>query len=197
MLNWIVWNRTVFAFHSAIEWVLYTTRIHKQTTQYKYNSGGQCCSGTNGFINSFTSAHSDTKRERDTILTFLTPTNARRVLWCLKSLSVEIRKSQLFDPMAESPTLFPKPPQMAETQLSDSMVQSQLTTDPFSKILKFSAHLFRAWRHPHSSTISCLEVGLLWQSPLSYPLPASVNCTNWLYTWTLYPNSSKPNKTEW
>ena len=39
--------------------------------------------------------------------------------------------------------------------------------------------------------------GLSWQWWLSYPLYASVNCTNWLHTWTLHPNSSKPNQTEW
>ena len=33
--------------------------------------------------------------ERDTILTMLTPPNARCILSCLRSLSVEIRKTQL------------------------------------------------------------------------------------------------------
>ena len=35
---------------------------------------------------------------------------------------------------------------------------------------------------------------LLWQWWLSYPLRMSVNCTNWLHTWTL---NLKPNQTEW
>ena len=38
---------------------------------------------------------------------------------------------------------------------------------------------------------------LLWPWWLSYPLRASVNCTNWLHTWTRNPNSSKPNQTGW
>ena len=36
------------------------------------------------------------------------------------------------------------------------MAQSQLSTDVFLKIPKFSAHCFRAWRHSHSSPISYL-----------------------------------------
>ena len=39
--------------------------------------------------------------------------------------------------------------------------------------------------------------GLLWQWRLSYPLRTSVNCSNWPYTWTHNPNSSKSNQTEW
>ena len=99
---------------------------------------------------------------------------------------------------------------MAETQLSVCMVQSQILNsmvgpqllntivrpqlNVFSKSSKFSAHLFWAWRHPHSRLISCL--GLLWQWWLSYPLHTSLNYTNWLHTWTLNPNSSTPNQTE-
>ena len=40
-------------------------------------------------------------------------------------------------------------------------------------------------------------LGLLWQWWLSYPLRVIVNCTNWLHTWTLNPNSSKLNQPEW
>ena len=68
------------------------------------------CSGTNAFINFLTSVHRH--EERDTILTLLTIPNALRILWCLRSLSVEIRKTQLFDSTVESPTLN----SMAETQ---------------------------------------------------------------------------------
>ena len=45
----------------------------------------------------------------------------------------------------------------SETQFSASMVQSQLPTDS-SKFSISQDHLFRAWRHPHSSDISCLGV---------------------------------------
>ena len=90
--------------------------------------------------------------ERDTILTMLTIPNARRILWCLRSLSVEIRKTQLHLSTAEI-HLFAS---MAETQLSASMVLSQLSTDSFSKSSNSQDHLFRLWCHPHSSPISCL-----------------------------------------
>ena len=53
-------------------------------------------------------------------------------------------------------------------------VKSQLTA--FSKITKFSAHRFRAWRHSHPSNISYLWF-LLWHLWLSYLLRACVNCT--------------------
>ena len=58
--------------------------------------------------------------ERDTILTKLTIPNARCILWCLRSLSVEIRKtqlhlqwpkfnSQLNDPISTSTDFFQNP----------------------------------------------------------------------------------------
>ena len=60
--------------------------------QYK---GGLHCSGTNAFINFLTSVLRH--EERDTILTMLTilsdPLNAQRILWCLRSRSVEICKT--------------------------------------------------------------------------------------------------------
>ena len=34
--------------------------------------------------------------------------------------------------------------------------QIQLSTDPFSKSSNSHDHLFRTWRHPHTSLISCL-----------------------------------------
>ena len=45
-------------------------------------------------------------------------------------------------------------PQWQTTQLSAYMAQSQLPTDVIFKILNFSAHHFRAWRHSHSNPIS-------------------------------------------
>ena len=45
----------------------------------------------------------------------------------------------------------------AGTQLSACIVQCQSWTDSFLKSSNSPDHLFRAWRHPHSSLISCLE----------------------------------------
>ena len=70
------------------------------------------------------------------------------------------------------------------------LAQSQISTDfwtarPrvkistncfFQKSPKISAPPFRAWRHLHPSPISYLGF-LLWHLWLSYPLRASVNCT--------------------
>ena len=50
------------------------------------------------FYKLLTSAQSDTRRETQFLLCwpyYVDPTNARRILWCLRSLSVEIRKTQL------------------------------------------------------------------------------------------------------
>ena len=50
------------------------------------------------FIDFLTSAHCDTWRETQFLPCwpyYAGPTNARRFLWCLRSLSVEIRKTQL------------------------------------------------------------------------------------------------------
>ena len=76
-----------------------------------------------------------------------------------------------------------------------SKLRSRTSINSFSKSSKFCPHLLWAWRHQHSSPFPVW--GLLWQWWLWYPLRTSVNCTNWLHTWTLNPNSSKPNQTEW
>ena len=47
----------------------------------------------------------------------------------------------------------------------------------FSKSSNSQDHLFRAWRHPHSSLISCLGV---YYDKWSF----AHQCTNWLCTWT-------------
>ena len=59
--------------------------------------------------------------------------NTRHILWCLRSLSVEIQK----------------------TQLHLSTVKIQLV---FLKSSNSQDHLFQAWHHPHSSLISCLVI---------------------------------------
>ena len=75
--------------------VLYTIHIQLQNTQYIYRR--TLLYRYERFINFLTSVHRN--EERDTIPTMLTifsdPTNAQRILWCLRSPSVEIRKTQL------------------------------------------------------------------------------------------------------
>ena len=61
--------------------------------------------------------------------------------------------------------------------------QSQISTNVFFKITKFSAHRFRAWRHSHPSRISYLGF-LLWHLWLSYPLCVSGNCAQCVCTCT-------------
>ena len=85
---------------------------------------------------------SSTRGERDTILTMQTilsdPTNVRRILWCLRSPSVEIRKTQLHLQRAKSNSQLNSRelnhlPPWKKTQLSASMVQCQPSTLWFSK----------------------------------------------------------------
>ena len=95
-------------------------------------------SDTNGLFNSWLLS---TLTWGDTILkvyanhTMLTHPNARRILSCLRSLLVEIRKTQRHLPTVEIRLVF--------TKSSNSQ-----------------DHHFQAWRHPHSSPISSLG-GLL------------------------------------
>ena len=73
--------------------------------------------------------------------------------------------------------------------------QSRISTNVFFKIIKFSAHRFRAWRHSHPSLISNLGF-LLWHLWLSYPMRTSVNCTHCVCTYTksrIVQSPTKPN----
>ena len=83
----------------------------------------------------------------------------------------------------------------SKTQLSAwrQRLSCQLTW--FFKILKFSAHLFWAWRHPHSSFISCL--GFIMTMVIVISFAHERKLYPMLCTWTLNLNSSKPNQTEW
>ena len=159
------------------------------------NSGGLCCSGTNGFINFLTSVLRH--EARDTILTMLSIPNVRHISWCFRSQFIFAGRDPknltaaatpenstvcLYGPMSTFNS-------MVGPQVLNTMVGPQL--ESISKSSKFSAHLFWAWRHPRSSPFSVW--GLLWQWWLSYSFCTNVNCTNWLHTWTLNPNSSKPN----
>ena len=123
-------------------------------------------SGTNGLLTSdFWLQFFDMRRETQFLKVFsnqlcwLHP-HMQRILWCLRSLLVEIKKKKQLHLRS-----------MAQTQLSTSIVQSQLSTDKFSKSSNSQDHLFWAWHQPHSNPFSCL---------------GSVNCTNWLYTWALF-----------
>ena len=112
--------------------------------------------------------------------TMLTIPNVRRILWCLRSLSVEIWKTPTTSSTAEI-QLYAS---MAETQLSATMVQSQLLNWLFFKIFKFSGPSLPGMT---SSTLQLhfLSGGLLWQWRLSYPLRASVK----LHPMTMHLNS--------
>ena len=55
----------------------------------------------------------------------------------------------------------------------------------FFKIREFSAHLFWAWRHPHSSPISCQ--GFIITMVMSYPLSVSVKLYPMTMPWTKRP----------
>ena len=109
------------------------------------------------------------------MLTILSdPTNALHIPWCLRSLSVEIRKTQLhlqrskIELSTSTSTQWQRTQFSAKmvkcqpstvwqrTQLSASMVQCQPSTAVIFKILKFSAYFFWTWHHPHSSLIYCL-----------------------------------------
>ena len=103
----------------------------------------------------------------------------------LQCVAVEICKTQLH-------LQRPKSNSMPQWQTLNSLspwsnLNSQLTLFQNPQILRTISSL-----QPYF-----LSGGLLWQWWLSYLLHTSVNCTNWLYTWTLNQNSSKPNQTEW
>ena len=159
------------------------------------NSGGLCCSGTNGFINFLTSVLRH--EARDTILTMLSIPNVRHISWCFRSQFIFAgRDPEKLNRRRNARELNCLPLwSNVNLQLHGRTPSSQhygrTSNESFSKSSKFSAHLFWAWRHPRSSPFSVW--GLLWQWWLSYSFCTNVNCTNWLHTWTLNPNSSKPN----
>ena len=105
--------------------------INNNSTYTNANTDGLCCFRYEQFIHFLSSV---LQHERDKILTMLTmlsnPTNMQHILSCLRSPSVEIRKpNYIFN--GPNPTLN-------------------------SKSSSSQDHLFQAWRHPHSSRISCL-----------------------------------------
>ena len=88
---------------------------------------------------------------------------------------------------------------LSETPLigcvSHARLPGQTSTESFSKSSKFSAHLIWAWRHPHSNPISCL--GFIMTIVIVISFVRECILYPMLCTWTLNPNNSKPNQTEW
>ena len=118
----------------------YTYTNH--TIHIQAETGGLCSSGSNSFIN-YCFRFFDTRRETQFLKVFRNHTmltqpptfgTSRGFLDLNSFLPVEIRKTQLFDSMANTPTL----------------------NWLFSKSSNSQDHLFRTWRHPHSSNIPYL-----------------------------------------
>ena len=120
--------------------------MHEQANTYVLR-----CSGPNAFINFLTSVHRH--GERDTILTMLTP-SPRAVHLVVFKISVS-KDPKILTTAAtvENSTLCPNGREL-NCLPPWSNVYHQLTL--FSKSLNSQDHHFRAWRHPHSSLISCL-----------------------------------------
>ena len=101
--------------------------------------------------------------ERDTILKSLSwsyyanPTpNFWHITWCFRSQFIFTGwepKNFTTATTIENSTLCLE---LQKLEIYASMVQFQLSTDSFSKSSNCQDHLFQAWRHPHSSPISCL-----------------------------------------
>ena len=147
-----------------------------------------------------------------TLPTFCT---SRGVLDLNSSSLVGTRKTRTTTSMAENSTVCFYGPMstfnsMVGLQLLNTIVRPQLPNtmvgpELLNNMVGPQMNLFQnplnfqpiSSRHDVIHTPASFPVwGLLWQSPVSYPLRTSVNCTNWLHIWTLNQNSSKPNQTE-
>ena len=84
---------------------------------------------------------------------FADPTNAQRIPLCLRSLSVEIRKSKQHLSTVKTQIS----PQWQKVNFSTQWPLPQSCNSLFFKILKFSGPSLRAWPYPHSSPISFLR----------------------------------------
>ena len=136
------------------------------TNTYSYaKTGGLCCFRYERFINFLTSVQSDMRRETQFLLCW--PPSQRAVHLVMFKISVgkDLKK----------------PNYIFQQSKSNSRPNGPISTDVISKSSNSHDHLFRAWRHPHSSPISCLGVyyDKWW---LSYFVHER-NCTKWLYTW--------------
>ena len=153
--------------------MLYTPRIRMKTTLYKYTSG-LFCSGTNVLL--LTSEFSlSTRGEIQFLKVFRNHTmqttsfNGRNPTLCPNGRNSTIvfhgptSKSQLLNTMGGTQLLnIIVGPQLQlsgiETDNPTVCLHSPQSTPNWRvfKIFKFSAYLFRAWRHSHSSHISYL-----------------------------------------
>ena len=178
------------------------------------------CSGTSGLLISHCS--SLTRGEKNNSYKSFVSYNAnntlnvRHILWCFRSQFIfagQDPKNLTAAATVENSTQWQRTQFsafMAETQLSACMVKSQILNylvGPQLLNIMVGPHLTWFLKstnfQPISSGHDVIQTptlfslwGLLCQWWLSYPLCTSVNCTNWLPTWTLYPNISKPNQTE-
>ena len=105
--------------------------------------------------------------------------NARHISWSNLNFSKPWSEPQLLNilvgPQLLNTMVWPPTSQhpcrtttsLHQGQNSTSLHHGCNSTKPFSKSSKFSAFLFGAWRHPHSSPFPVWH--LLWQLWLSYP----------------------------
>ena len=148
-----------------------TVHIHMQIQRRTL-----CCSSKNAFINFWLQLF-DTRGETQFLKVFRNHTilttpptfgTSRGVLDLNSSSLVGTRNGRKLNSMAENSILCPNgrssivcqhgPISISPLhgQTSTSQHQGRTPTKSFSKFSKFSAHLFWAWHHLHSSLISCL-----------------------------------------
>ena len=96
-------------------------------------------------VNYFLDFSSWRQKERDTILTMLTPSQRAAHLVMFK---ISVGTTISFN--GPNPTLHGRIP--------NSCLNGPISTDVFSKSSDSQDHLFSEWHHPHSSLISCLGV---------------------------------------
>ena len=150
---------------------------------------------------------SSTRGERNNSY-YANPTNALRIPWCLRSLSVETRKTQLhfqlstvwqklnylptwsnanlqlYAPMAENPAICPHGP-MSTFNSMPQWQRIQLSI----RMVQCQPSTDSFSKSSNSQPISSGHDVI--HTPAPFPV-----CTQCLCTWTLNPNSSKPKETE-
>ena len=154
--------------------VVYCTSTYaNHTIQIQADS---VASGTNSLL---ISASVLLHEERDTILSMLTIPNARCILWCLRSLSVKIRKAQLHLQRSKFDSSFD-----GRNSTVCLHGQSQFLNWLFFKILKFSgpSHLGMM---SFTYQLHFLSGVYYENSDYLYPLHVSIN----LYPMTIHRNS--------
>ena len=158
--------------------------IHKYKTQAETNAGGNCPFRYERFIN-FWLRFFDTRIETQFLKAY-----ANHTTWPQRAAHLVMSKVSVGRDPKNPTTSF-------NSRKSSLCLHGHISTPnwQFFKIFKYSGP-FLLGMTPSTLQPYFLSGGLLWQWWLSYPLRASVKCTNWLYTWAVNPNSSKPNQTE-